>query len=297
MKNKYLALTIVFVSLIINPLISGLIIESVSTSPDLIAPGEHSSIRLGIENNGDKTIRDISVSLNLKDLSFAPFNSATEFNIEEIKENRIKFAEFEIMALNDAKPGVYKIPVEISYKKEGENIETTQESLISLTVNSKPIVDISIEEGLLLNGQENKVAIKIVNKGLSDAKFLEIELQGGTSYSILGPNKVYMGDIGSDDFDSAEFTILLKESSISLINFPVIVSYKDVLNKEYKENFELQKRAYTAKEATDLGLIAKNNTATYIVVVVFLIVVYLLYRRWRKKRKLKKANSLKEETY
>ena len=221
MKKKYLALTLVLISLIITPFISGMIIESVSTSPDLIAPGEHSSVRLGIENNGDKTIQDISVSLNLKELPFAPFDSATEFNIEEIKENRIKFAEFEILALNDAKPGIYKIPVEISYKEEGENLEITQESLISLTVNSKPIIDVSIEEGLLLKGKENKISIKIVNKGLADTKFLEIEIQGGTSYSILGPNKVYMGDIDSDDFDSAEFTILLKESSINLINFPV----------------------------------------------------------------------------
>lgn len=297
MKKKYLALAIILVSLIINPFISGLIIESVSTSPDLIAPGEHSSITLGIENNGDKTIQDVSVSLNLGNLPFAPFDSATEFNIEEIKEDRIKFAEFEIMALNDARPGVYKIPVEISYKEEGENIEITQESLISLTVNSKPIIDVSIEDGLLLKGQENKVSIKIVNKGLSDTQFLEIEMQGGTSYSILSPNKVYMGDISSDDFDSAEFTIFIKENSANLVNFPVTVSYKDVLNNNYKETFELQKRAYTTKEATNLGLIAKNNTATYIVVAVFLVVIYLLYRRWRKKRKLRKANSLKEETY
>mgnify|MGYP001594111318 CR=1 FL=1 len=279
----------VFLSLAFVSLSSALTISSISTSPSEIAPGETSIIDVGLENEAEETIKDVSVTLDLTDLPFVPYESSTEESIDEIKEDKTKHAEFEIKALNDAESGTYKIPLKISYYDEDGIKKPDKSSLISITVSSKPIVSASLEDGLLLKGQENAVEIKIVNKGLSDVKFLEVEMESSARYTILSQKSVYIGDIDSDDFDTAEFKIFFKENSPSTINLPVKVIYKDALNKNYEEEFSLQARVYTKEQAIKLGLLKKSNTTTYVVVIVILIIIYIIYRKIKKRRKMKKV--------
>ena len=144
---------------------------------------------------------------------------------------------------------------------------------------------------MLLKGQESKFSIKVTNKGLSNVKFLEIELQGGLYYTILSQKNVYIGDINSDDFDTAEFNVFFKENAPSSTNLPVIVRYKDGLNNEYEENFNLQATTYTTKQATELGLIAKSNTTTYIAAGIVIVVIYFIYRKIKKRRKMRIAEN------
>ena len=282
-----LAIYLISISLIS---VSALTISSISTSPSEIAPGETSIIDVGLENEAEETIKDVSVSLDLTGLPFVPYEDSTEESIDEIKEDKTKHAEFKIKALNDAKSETYKIPLKISYYDENGVKKPDKSSLVSITISSQPIIGVSLEDGLLLKGQENAVAIKIVNKGLSSVKFLEIELQSSTKYTILSQKNIYIGDIDSDDFDTAEFKIFFKENSLSTISLPVKVIYKDALNKQYTEEFTLDARVYTNEQAIQLGLLKKSNTITYVVVVVILIIVYIIYRRIKKRRKMKASS-------
>ncbi len=289
----------VFLSLTFVSLTSALVINSVTTSPSEIAPGENSLISIEIENNGNSDIEEVSVSLIFKEvfrdalgnivssneLPFAPYDSASEVSFDEIRENREETADFKIKALSDAESGTYKIPVEIKYTEN--EIEKTKTSLISLNVNAEPIIGASLEDGLLLKGQENSVSVKIVNKGLSNVKFLEVELQTGR-YTILSQENVYIGDVDSDDFDVAEFRLLFKENSPSTIILPVKVIYKDALNNEYEEEFILDARVYTKDEAIKLGLLKKSNVLTYLIIIIVLIAIWIVYRKIKKRRKMKK---------
>ncbi|OGJ19035.1 hypothetical protein A3K73_02265 [Candidatus Pacearchaeota archaeon RBG_13_36_9] len=265
---------------------SALTINSVLTNPSQIAPGEVSTIELGLENNGEEKVTDVSVSLNLASVPFAPELSSSEFNLDEIKDGRVKYATFKIRALNDAQAGIYKIPVQMSYK-EGEEVKTAS-SLIGLTVNSPPILDVGIEGGLLLKGSENQISVKMINKGLSNVKFLEAELKRASYYSITSPEKVYIGGLDSDDFDSAQFKVYFKENAPSTINMPITLRYMDVLNKEHEETFSLDARVYGQEQAIQLGLIKRNNTYIYVIVVIVLITIYIVYRRIRKAIKRRK---------
>lgn len=286
-----LILTLYLISML--SLASALTITSVDTTPETIAPGEASTIRISVDNEGSDDVEDISISLDLTDsaLPFAPYGSSSEVSFDEIREGRAKYAEFEIIALSNAESGIYKIPLEISYKIKGETEINTKKSLIGISVSSKPIIDAGIEDGLLLKGQESKFSIKVTNKGLSNVKFLEIELKEGIYYTLLSQKNIYIGDINSDDFDTAEFNVFFKENSPSRVNLPMIIKYKDGLNNQYEENFNLPATIYTAKQATDLGLIAKSNTSTYVVAGIVIIIVYIVYRRIRKRRKKKIAEN------
>jgi hypothetical protein len=255
--------------------INALIIDSVNMNPEEIAPGETSVITIGLENDGNDDITDVTIILDLTgviesnvpgvpttilDIPFAPYESSSEYSFDEIEEDDKEYAEFEIIALNNAKSGVYKIPVKISYLEAGEDEPTIRNSLIGITVNSEPIIGVSVEEGLLLKPKENTVDIKVINKGLSDVRFLEVEIESSIYYDILSPSQVYIGDIDSDDFDSVDFKVYFKSNTPNTMTIPITVSYKDAVNNEYTESFDLEVKVYTKDKAIELGLMEKNNT-------------------------------------
>jgi len=186
---------------------------------------------------------------------------------------------------SDAETRIYKIPLEISYREDSET--KTKNSLISITVSSEPIIGVSVEDGLLLKGQENEIDIKIINKGLSDVKFLEVEIGSSTYFDRLSQKNIYIGDIDSDDFDSAEFKVFFKENSPTTLKIPVSVSYKDALNNKYTEDFDLQVRVYTKKKAIELGLMEQSYIKLYAGIVGGLFVLYIVYRKLKKRRKKK----------
>lgn len=280
-----LILGILFLLGLIN-LNFALIIDTVSMTPNEIAPGESAIINIEIENNGKEDIKDISVSLNLEGIPFAPYNSATDYNIEEIKNDDQEYARFEIIALNTAKSGIYKIPVEITYIQN--DMQIIKNSLISIIVNSEPIISVIIEDNLLLKNKEGELLIRVTNKGLSDTKFLEIEIADSIYYKILSSKTSYIGDIDSNDFDSAKFKIYFKQNIPDQINFPITIHYKDGINNDYVKNFYIPLDIYSKEKAIELGLIKKSMTGLYFMVLITLIILYIIYKKVKNKKRMRK---------
>ena len=297
MKSKLITISILvvflsFAILISLNLVSAVSVSSVNVNPSEIAPGETASIKIIVENILDEDVTDVSVSLNFADpaysnLPFAPYDSSNEQAVDEIRKDRSKTFSFEIIALNNAESGIYKIPVGIVYYKNGEKKERS--SLISLTVNSVPILDVGTEDSLLLKGQNNELSIKIINKGLSDVKFLEVEIGNSNYFTLLSSSKIYIGDIDKDDFETEDLNIFFKENSPSTINLPVNLVYKDITNKKYEESFSVNLRVYSREQALQLGLIQRSYTSYIVGIVVFLILVYIIYRTVKKRRLKKKT--------
>jgi len=284
-KIKHLSIALIgimsFIMLI--GLALALVINSVSMTPESIAPGETSTISLSIKNNGDIDLTDVSVSLDFANLPLAPYNSGSEYTISELNSDKTKEVNFDIIASNDAKSGIYKIPVKIEYIEDEQ--QKTRTSLISMMINSKPIIEVNYDDGLILKGQKNKITLKIINKGLGDVRFLEIEAGSSTYYSMISQNKIYIGDVDSNDFQTAEFNVFLNEKTPASINLPVSVKYKDITNKEYEEDYNLKLKAYTIQQAQNLGLIPKNNTIYIIILIIVLIVAFFVYRAIRKRKR------------
>ena len=281
--NKQVKLIIValFVVQLIS-LASALTISSVSSSPNSVEPGKKVSINIVVENN-DETIENVDVVLKLDNVPFAP-QTSSESHVDKIKADKSESFEFGLIAGADAEAGVYKIPLTITYQLNNQT--QVKNSVISLEVNAKPALEVNAN-GFVLKNQKNKVTLQITNKGLAKAKFLEVDLGTG-NYDLLSANKVYIGDLNSNDFDSVSFDIFVKgDSSLSL---PVTLTYRDASNNVYNENSMVSVKAYSNDEAIKLGLVTKSNTGVYVIVIVVLIILYVVYRKIKKWRK-KKNNS------
>lgn len=285
MKTKLITITIItaiFLLVIIN-LASALVINSVTMNPENIAPGDTSTITISLKNNGDNDLTDVSLSLDFTNLPLAPYNSGSQYNINELNSGKIKDASFKIISFNDASSGIYKIPVKIQYTED--DIPKTDQSVISVTINSEPIIDVGYEDGFLLKGQNNKIALKVINKGLSNVKFLEIDVGSSTFYNIISQDNVYIGDVDSNDFQTADFNIFFSKTAPRNVNLPVTIIYKDITNKQYTKTFDISLKTYTTQEAQSLGLIPPNNTIYIVILIIVLIVVFIIYRIIRARRR------------
>ena len=269
-----------------------LTISSVDVSPSEIAPGGTAEITIDLKNNFDRTLSDIEVYLDFssENLPIAPYGSGAEMSIEEIRSDKSKTIVFSVIALSDAKPGVYKIPVMIRYTDNGTDVKKS--SLISLSVNAKPMLYITAEDSILIKGQSNALSIKIVNNGLSDVKLLTARLNEVIGINMISQQEIYIGELSSDNFDSAEFRIFVSDNAPGILNMPVELRYRDAANNELKETKNLGINAYSKEEAISLGLIKRSNTFAIIITIAVLILAYILYRIIRKRRRQKAARQV-----
>ena len=285
--NKQLLITI-FTIMLVASFVSAIDVVSISASSDEITPGASSTISVKVENNDNFDLTDVGVSLDLTNLPFTSSDSLKTFDLDSDKS---KTSNLEISALKSAKSGVYTIPVKISYIRNMTPVQKLASAV--LTVNSKPVLEAQAEDGLILKGQNNDLKIKIINKGLADVKFLEIQVSSG-SYTLLSPSKAYIGNIDSNDFDSATFKVFISANSGSTISVPVTIMYKDITNKAYTENQIVTFKVYSQKEAYSLGLLKKSNVGTIVIIIILAIIAFFVYRairKYMKKRKLERAKA------
>ncbi len=294
-KINLIVLSLIILIMLLNiNFISALRVDFIDAQS--ILPGESSRLFIGIENDGDDDIRDVSVELDFTELPFAPFNSNSEYGINEIRDGKTEVAMFEIIGLN-AKSGIYKIPLKISYKIEDETTIHTKESVISLVVDSIPIIKASprIEEGvILLKGKSNEILIDILNKGLSDVQFAEVEIRNSIYFNSLKTIE-YIGDINGDDYEYVNFMIYFKENAPRTVSIPIIIRYQDIFNKQYEKELVVKVNTYTLQEAIDEGLIAKDYKPMMIGGVAVLIIVFIIYRKIKKWLKNKNKKDYYEE--
>ena len=222
-------------------------ITDVSTSPKEVVPGQVIEVFIEIENIFEYDITNLNVKLNLENVPFATYQSSSEKFLDELRDGDEETFKFKLITLPETDTGIYKIPVEISYKDDEENDSLKQE-LISITVNSKPELKVSLEDSMvLIKGKENSFSIKIINSGLADVKFVYLTVNNVNGIKFLSEKEQYIGDINSDDFDSIEYEIYINADASGTINLPIILKFKDATNKEFIESENVVLKTYSLK--------------------------------------------------
>ena len=128
-----------------------------------------------------------------------------------------------------------------------------------------------------------KVTIKFVNKGLIDLKLMNVKLEESKKFDIVSSDEVYVGNIDSDDYETAEFDLYVKGWQSEVI-LPIVIDYMDANNQRYRDKENVVLKLYSSSKAKKFGLEEKSSVG---ILIVLMIVGAGGYYYWRKRKKKK----------
>ncbi len=274
-----------------------LAITAVKTEPEGIVPGSNANVIFALENMADNTLRNIKIELGLltsvvtstgiskSELPFSPIGSGNEKTVSSIAPKKSEDVSFSLFIDADAASQAYKIPYVLHYD-DSTGANFTRSGVIGLIVDAKPELSANMEETEIFGaGQKGAVRILFVNKGFGDIRFLDVHLKGSSSYDILSSDQAYIGNLDSDDFESAEFTLLLSNGARDSVMLPLTITYRDANGKEYTRDETLSLPIYSGaalKQRTG----SNGNAFTGIIITLAIVGIgIILYRRHQKKKK------------
>ncbi len=260
-------------------------IDSVSIGKNMIEPGASDNLKIELSNMADSLLKDVQLRLVLGGLPFIPLDSTDEKSIYKIDPKSSQEVNFRLLANPEAKAGVYQVPMEVGYS-DNLGKKYFKNATIGIIVGSSPELRLTIDESEIYEkGKSGEVIIKIVNRGVTDIKFATLRIMPSEDYKILSADQIYLGNIDSDDFETADFKIYASNTKKDDINVPLTLEYRDANNKEYKENVNLTLKIYSSSEAKKFGLKAGNGFVGNLIILLIVAVGLLYYIRHRKKKR------------
>ncbi len=275
----FLLITILLSVACVN-LISAVVVKSVDQLE--LSPGEEGNLEVIVENILQDTAEDVSFSINLQQTPFISLGGS-EDSVDEIDEDDDERFIFVIKAANDITPGDYAVPYTLSYTIKDEIKQKSGTIGISVVAETDLGFSVSVENPIV--GEKGIINIKIINKGFADAKFVNVKLIP-EDFTILSEREVYIGNIESDDFDTASFDVLFNRKNTNLL---AIIEYTDFNNEKVIRNIEQPIDVYTTEEAIERGIKEKSSTILIIVIIVLVIIILIAIRQFRKYRRHKKS--------
>jgi hypothetical protein len=281
MKNQIiLSLLSIFLVLFSLTFVSSLVVDSVNIGE--LHPGQSSALAINIKNNLQDDVEEVSFALNLDSTTFTTIGGS-EDSEDEIKEGRREIFNFVLKAPSDIKPGNYNIPYTLIYT-DWNNDRVTKTGSFGVTISARTELSYTIEASNNVVGEKGELSVKVINSGLGDIGFVYVRIISANGFEILSANEEYVGNVGSDDFELATFNVLYTGTTASLT---AQIEYKDFGNQEETKTISLPVKVYTREKGLELGLIKKDNTLTYGIIVAILIVAWIIYGRIKKRRKRK----------
>lgn len=271
-----------------------LAINEIKASNNKMLPGTKSGVSFKLENMATSVLKDIKLKLELftsatgttTELPFTPMGSSNEKTIALINPGKSEEIPFELFIDAEADSKVYKVPYVLTYSDEvGSNF--SRSGYVGIMIDAEPDVSINIDEtNIYSSGSKGSISIKFVNKGFSDVKFLDVVLKETDKFEILSNPEVYIGNIDSDDYESADYDLLIKEGIEGPVELPLKVEYRNSNGKMYSEDVSLKLSIYTGdalKQRANVG----GNSSVGILIIIVIVVSGILVWRWRKKKKAK----------
>ena len=273
-------------------------VKKVSYAPDPMPPGKKTVLNIELENMADSLLKDIKISLNLiavlqtatsityNELPFSTFGTTNQQVIKNIGAGKTKTVEFTLIPDPDAGADIYKIPITIEYSDElGTNYSKSE--VISVIVGDEPILEPLIDStNIYMEGQVGEVDISFVNKGTTDVKLLDVKLKESDYVKVISASSVYLGNIDSDDYETADFKVYVNDVDGSKLPLIINYNYLDPTNNKYEKQETLYLDIYSKNEAKKYGLDGAGSSSGGIFAVIIIIVVgYFGYRWWKKRKK------------
>lgn len=262
-------------------------ITGVQSTPQDIPPGSTSTMVLTLQNQANEQLDDVNVFLDLSSpsLPVSTLGTTGDANLGSIAALGNTSTQFQLIADPDATPGVYKIPVYLTYQDPAGTVYS-RNSTISAVVYAPPQVTATLDSTqLAYSGEQVNFTISVTNSGLFDVKRLIASIGQSKGYTLLSPSELYLGDIQSNDFQTANVQVFVNTTN-GTIQVPVQVSYLDSFNNLHTQTLTVPVQVYSQAQLYQLGFVQGGSGAyTLLAVAVLLVICYLAYRRYGTSRR------------
>lgn len=262
-----------------------LVIENVSTKGKS-SPGLVNNLEFKLKNTLKEPLRDFKLSLNLsRGIPFSPVGS-TSTKVLKFVEPEEKFdISFKLRSDSTVDSGSYKIPYILRYAdKQGKFYN--ERGIVSVPVGGDPEINLGITSSdLMEKGKKGSFSVYLSNRDESQAKFLKLKLLEDSSYEILSPEKIYIGNVDSDSYETAEYKIYVKKDAEDL-EVPIQLTYKNWKGEKFEREELVSLNLYNQSEIGNMNLKKTDNTLFMVIVAVIgILVVYGAYRYWKSRKK------------
>lgn len=263
-----------------------LLVQSATSQPEQVRPGQDFDLNINLQNSANSgLVRDLTLTLNLEDVMmqgetnmrqtpFAPQGASNQLSLGRLTANDNEVFTFSLTAYPDASAGLYKIPLLMNYvTRNGEQVN--REVTLTVQLASEPDFLVSVDSTTLnADSESGEVTFSIVNRGLSEAKFLNVILEESDDYIILERSSEYIGNLDTDDFDNVRFQLRPQTNEP---RYRVTLQYMDAFNNELSREVVLHER------------LREENQETNFIWIIAAIVILLLAGLyiWRRSSKSK----------
>jgi hypothetical protein len=252
----------------------------------MIRPGQNFDLNINLENAASSgLVRDLTATLNLEDVRlqgeqsvqetpFAPRGTSNQQSLGTLSSRNNKEFTFSLTAYPNTEAGLYKVPLQMQYvTRDGEAV--SREVTLSIRVGSEPDFLVNVDStNLRASSESGDVTFSIVNRGLSQAKSLNVVLQESEDYDIIERSNEYIGNLDADDFDNVRFQI---SPNTNEPTYKVTLQYLDAFNNELTEEIMINERLRDEQE---------EGSVIWILALVVVLLLAGLYI-WRRSTKQK----------
>lgn len=263
-------------------------LDSIKTIPERINPGQEADLIITLANDGESAMSDINVRLTFDGVPLSPINSFSDKRVVSLGQGQSVDIPFRVIADADAESKAYKIPINIDfYDRTG--VAKNRNGTIGIIIDALPEFQLDLEDTkIYTSGDTGEVVISMSNVGPSGLKFVTMELMDTDDYDIISNRRVYLGNLESDDFETAEYNLFVK-SKKDVVPLKVKVSYKNNFNENFDDIREVDLRLFSSREASKFGLKTPSGGIGYIYLIIVLIFAYYFIVEWKKQRNIPKA--------
>ncbi|MDP7180529.1 MAG: hypothetical protein QF824_04635 [Candidatus Woesearchaeota archaeon] len=249
-----------------------------------IKSGQPSTFIVKVHNMADSLLKTLKFKLDLSGIPVTTIDSTNEKTLIQLAAGKEGEVEFNLIAEPNAVSSIYKVPLRIDYSdKLGNNFQ--RNNTVGLIVGDVPDLSVVLDSSTIYTaGKVGEIGIKFTNKGVTDLKFLNIKLKETDAFRLITVGEIYVGNIDSDDYETAEFKMFVSPTKKKEITLPLSIEYKDANNNDFKEDINLKLKVYSSSEAKKFGLIKGSNFTGIFIVLLIVGGGLWFYRRWRKRR-------------
>ncbi len=267
------------------------------SSPDLFKKGTTQDVSIEVLNTGAEEARSLVAQL-LVPAGVKILSSPTTF-IESLAANAKNTITYSIHVPEEFAGATSDLKLQLRFS-DTQNHQYTEEKHVPLRLykagdpvgeltGEVPRIQIGLEKSPLYKaGQKGTVTLNFVNKGTENIKFLTVNVAPTDVLEVLSSDRIYVGKMDSDDFETAEFELKVKaDAAPGKLALPVTVEYQDSSRKSYTLKEDIELTIYGPEDIQRLGLEFTMGTGMVVGLVVGLLVfvggLYGAYRFfWRR---------------